>query len=186
MKKTIINVLGKSTIHNIVLKGNKIEIQYDDEIHAENQIIDPVINQGDSVNLILVESNNKFSQHDVYKDYEIFNVQTVENLIDLKIRIVKAYCEDEVIELIDSIPERSEIYVDTTFANMRMYQMIITALSFVSKYKMCEVERITYTEDTGKECKRIQDTTSIFYVDQIMNKIDCNYTSARKFIEKII
>ena len=159
------------------------------------------ISQEDDVKVVLIAKKDpfdKFKQNIVDFEEEVNDInKTIGAKIQIK-NLMTDFSEESRIHhtlldaIVDEIEEGTQITADITFGPKDVPFVVFAALNFAEKYLNCEVDRILYGkadfDENGKPVNTmLWDLASIYYINSISNKINCdNPQKARSVLKSIL
>ncbi len=154
-----------------------------------SNVIENNVSNGDKAELIVLELQRKSGAikentdcylKDITKIEEKKGASIVSKIISLPFNESKTTFQEAFFKLINELEENAEIYVDITFGAKTTPLLLISFLQFAERYFNCEVKMIDYAQRDydknekpiiGSEC--LYDVTSLFYLNTLMNEMNC-------------
>lgn len=153
-------------------------------------VIANTVEKDDNVKLIILELQRKsgaIKDNTVCYQKDLEKIKsncaaTIEEpkIISLPFNESKSTFESAFSELIEELEDEAEIYVDITFGAKTTSLLLLSFLLFAEKFFNCSVKMIDYVQRDfdenekpiiGSEC--IYDVTSLFYLNSLLNSMNC-------------
>ena len=200
MKTVILTLpMREQSAEKQVFIGNDGSIRTSDKgyVYAINSYLEKNVSGGEKIKIILVAKVDDpvISEHNV----ELYK-RDIEQIsdIDCEFCVIKSdFTEDPethnklLYDLINAVPEDSEVICDYTFGPKDLSIVIFAALSFVEKFFGCEISRLlyVYTHFVDNKAKNtiLCDVSYLLYISAVTNNIDCkDADEARKLLKTIL
>ena len=153
-------------------------------------VIANTVEKDDNVKLIILELQRKsgaIKDNTVCYQKDLEKIKsncaaTIEEpkIIPLPFNESKSTFESAFSELIEELEDEAEIYVDITFGAKTTSLLLLSFLQFAEKFFNCSVKMIVYVQRDFDENEKpiigsesIYDVTSLFYLNSLMNSMNC-------------
>ena len=147
------------------------------------------VTKDDKANLVILEIQRKSGAIKENTDYYKKDIEKIatQNGAKIEPKVIpvpfnesKVTFQNAFADLIQTLEENAEIFVDITFGAKTTSLLLLSFLQFAEKYFNCTVKMIDYVQRdfdenenpiVGSEC--IYDVTSLYYLNSLMNNLNC-------------
>lgn len=183
-----------------VIRNSKIDSKMA-VLYPINGVLAKTLRKNDKVKVILLKKEDCAKNSDK-------NVENFKQELDLINAKIKAKIEYKVLsipldetrktqenllqEMINELSKNAEIYADITFSVKSLPIITFTALNFAEKFMNTNIKSIVYGQAEFDARKKpynhtLFDMTALFYLNAIVNNIECeNEEKAKKILETIL